>query len=41
MRVLEHLFSDHLPIAVDVRLPDACLASCRAIGRPNGERRHH
>lgn len=24
VKVLDHLFSDHLPIAVDVRLPDAC-----------------
>lgn len=30
VRVLDHLFSDHLPIAVDVRLPEACLASCLA-----------
>ena len=41
VRVLEHLFSDHLPIAVDVRLPDACLASCLAAGRKTSERRRH
>ncbi|WP_242458006.1 endonuclease/exonuclease/phosphatase family protein [Halomonas sp. YLGW01] len=27
VRVLDRLFSDHLPIAVDVRLPEACFAS--------------
>ncbi|MEQ6889613.1 endonuclease/exonuclease/phosphatase family protein [Halomonas sp. CS7] len=41
VRVLEHLFSDHLPIAVDVRLPDACLTSCLAAGRQTSERRRH
>ncbi len=41
VRVLEHLFSDHLPIAVDVRLPDPCLASCLAVDRSHGERRRH
>ncbi len=27
VRVLDQLFSDHLPIAVDIRLPDACQAA--------------
>ncbi|XKE45685.1 endonuclease/exonuclease/phosphatase family protein [Halomonas organivorans] len=27
VEVLEHLFSDHLPVAIDVRLPDACLGA--------------
>jgi endonuclease/exonuclease/phosphatase family metal-dependent hydrolase len=27
VRVLDHLFSDHLPIAVDLPLPAACLAA--------------
>ncbi|WP_346796831.1 endonuclease/exonuclease/phosphatase family protein [Halomonas sp. Bachu 37] len=27
VRVLDHLFSDHLPIAIDVKLPQACLAN--------------
>ncbi|APE30966.1 endonuclease [Halomonas aestuarii] len=39
VRVLEHLFSDHLPIAVDVRLPDACLETCLTTGRGDAERR--
>ncbi|SFU92951.1 Metal-dependent hydrolase, endonuclease/exonuclease/phosphatase family [Halomonas korlensis] len=30
VRVLDHLFSDHLPIAVDVKLPEACLNACLA-----------
>lgn len=30
VQVLDHLFSDHLPIAVDLPLPDACLAAIRA-----------
>ncbi len=30
VRVLDHLFSDHLPIAVDVRLPAACLQAMTA-----------
>jgi len=29
VRVLDHLFSDHLPIAVDVSLPAACLAALK------------
>ncbi|CAH1042795.1 endonuclease/exonuclease/phosphatase family protein [Halomonas sp. TD01] len=29
VRVLDHLFSDHLPIAVDLPLPAACLAAIR------------
>ncbi|MBB3184426.1 endonuclease/exonuclease/phosphatase family metal-dependent hydrolase [Halomonas fontilapidosi] len=33
VRVLDHLFSDHLPIAVDVRLPKACLDTCLAVSR--------
>ncbi|SEL64004.1 endonuclease/exonuclease/phosphatase family protein [Halomonas daqiaonensis] len=39
VRVLDHLFSDHLPIAVDVRLPDACLESCLANTRGEAGRR--
>lgn len=35
VRVLDHLFSDHLPIAVDVRLPPACLQAM--IGSPQRE----
>ena len=30
VRVLDHLFSDHLPIAVDLPLPAPCLATIRA-----------
>ena len=30
VRVLDHLFSDHLPIAVDLPLPEGCLAAIRA-----------
>jgi endonuclease/exonuclease/phosphatase family metal-dependent hydrolase len=41
VRVLDHLFSDHLPIAVDVRLPDACLEACLAGGRGHAEHRRH
>ncbi|MBF7055101.1 EEP domain-containing protein, partial [Halomonas sp. KAO] len=33
VRVLDHLFSDHLPIAVDIRLPPACLDACLATNR--------
>ncbi len=29
VRVLDHLFSDHLPIAVDVRMPPACLEALK------------
>lgn len=36
VRVLDHLFSDHLPIAVDVRLPPACLtAMTKSLKRPH------
>ncbi|MGQ7246427.1 endonuclease/exonuclease/phosphatase family protein [Halomonas sp. V046] len=27
VEVLDHLFSDHLPVAIDIRLPKACLAT--------------
>jgi len=37
VRVLDHLFSDHLPIAVDVQLPAPCRESLGAAFR---ERRH-
>ena len=30
VRVLDHLFSDHLPIAVEVELPPACREALRA-----------
>ena len=30
VRVLDHLFSDHLPIAVNLPLPEACLAAIRS-----------
>ncbi|TDR51905.1 endonuclease/exonuclease/phosphatase family metal-dependent hydrolase [Halomonas ventosae] len=39
VRVLDHLFSDHLPIAVDVRLPEACLEACLATTRGEARRR--
>ncbi|MGS2745146.1 endonuclease/exonuclease/phosphatase family protein [Halomonas sp. LS-001] len=29
VQVLDHLFSDHLPLAIDLPLPDACLATLR------------
>ncbi|TDB03265.1 endonuclease/exonuclease/phosphatase family protein [Halomonas marinisediminis] len=35
VRVLDHLFSDHLPIAVDVRLPPACLQAL--VTHPRGD----
>ena len=30
VRVLDHLFSDHLPLAVDLPLPEACLTAIRS-----------
>ncbi len=39
VRVLDHLFSDHLPIAVDIRLPEACLETCRAATHGAARRR--
>lgn len=34
VRVLDQLFSDHLPIAVDVRLPDACQRTLGLVPAP-------
>lgn len=38
VRVLDHLFSDHLPIAVDVKIPPACLQVLKGMHRDEMQR---